>query len=476
MRSALPLLWLWFLLASIVSAEKDEVALKPSSEGKEGNIKRVLVYRTIGGLSNVMYGFAIALEVARKQNRDLFIDATHHTLFEGMFLHNFFNFAILEEKYKLRITEDIKDLSPDLVWHADYYDKSSQGDKGDILVTRDIPIGVLVGDLNSTNSMYKLGHSFDRGTKESCLNKSQHNLQLWHHTKDTLCIILTLSIEESYAKFHPGVSNNYAGIKIPISPPPSDQDPSDVVVFATGKYKNLFNIIKLKSTPALNYAPCGVKVRAAVLKRCRSQDRIPSASNANNDKVDKDKVEEGGESINVPETIGGFTRITTGMNILKEQYIGVHFRNTDIKTDVSRTVADVVRLLEKKKKKKDKVIIYLASDDVLAFELVAGVFKKKYPQFHGIIVQYTNIPSEVAQVINSTSTSTSTSKAAGPSKWGLHHLNHDKSDVTLNMLIDMYYLTNAAVGFVGSSGSGMSGWIHHMRATDCSIYGHDHKS
>ena len=416
------------------------------------SIKRVLVFRTVGGLSNVMYGFAIALEVARKQHRDLFIDATHHPLFEGLFLHQFFNFRDLEEKYKLRITENYKDISHDLVWHANYYNESSPTRES---VAVDIPMDILGSATN-----YHLSHVFEKGGNKVCLNKSQQAKSVWQFVETMTCVKLKFAIN---TRKHPNVANEYQDIRIAVSPPPSDDDGQDVVVFATGKYESLFNAVKSKNTPTSKYQPCGFKVKPHVAKHCRDKDN--KVGHRSEDAGDARIKAESNNSAN--STVGGFVHVTTGFHLQKLQghYIGVHFRNTDIQTDVHDTVIRIVQLLERKKQKTG-VVIYLASDDDQAFQLIAGAFMSKHPFYSGTIVQYTHIPSGVSTVIHDETSRKSTHKL------GLHHLNNNKTEVTLNMMVDMYYLVHAGGGYLGSAGSGMSGWIQHMRNDKgrCSIF------
>ena len=116
-------------------------------------------------------------------------------------------------------------------------------------------------------------------------------------------------------------------------------------------------------------------------------------------------------------------------------YIGVHFRNTDIKNNFN----EIVNLIKKYKYNN----IYLATDDLQS----CNQFKLALPNH--TIYQYT-IP------INSN---------GGP----IHYINPDKYNLILNILIDLYFLYNANE-FVHSNWSLVSKFVLSMRNEKHSIF------
>lgn len=128
------------------------------------------------------------------------------------------------------------------------------------------------------------------------------------------------------------------------------------------------------------------------------------------------------------------------INIIKEKtiidnYIGVHYRNTDIKTDISSIINNI------KKYKYNN--IYLATDDFSAYDKI----KKALPNY--TIHQYC-IP------INSNG-------------MPIHYANKDKYNLVLNLLIDIYFLYKSNE-FVYSEHSLVSRLILEMRKEKKSIF------
>jgi hypothetical protein len=122
----------------------------------------------------------------------------------------------------------------------------------------------------------------------------------------------------------------------------------------------------------------------------------------------------------------------------KEQinnYIGVHFRNTDIKNNFN----EIVNLI----KKHNYNTIYLATDDYNAY----NQFKNALPNHN--IYQYT-IP------INSNGEP-------------IHYKNPDKYNLILNILIDLYFLYKANE-FINSNWSLVSKFVSAMRNEKKSIF------
>ncbi len=116
-------------------------------------------------------------------------------------------------------------------------------------------------------------------------------------------------------------------------------------------------------------------------------------------------------------------------------YIGVHYRNTDIKTDLGIIINNI------KKYKYNN--IYLATDDISAFN------KIKLALPNHTIYQY-SIPID--------------SKGQP-----IHYANKDKYNLVLNLLIDIYFLYNSDE-FVYSEQSLVSRLILAMRTEKHSIF------
>jgi hypothetical protein len=132
------------------------------------------------------------------------------------------------------------------------------------------------------------------------------------------------------------------------------------------------------------------------------------------------------------------------MNIIKEKeslnnYIGIHYRNTDIKNDLN----NFINLIKNNKKYNNINNIYLATDDITAYDK----FKCALPNH--TIYQYT-------QPINSNGKP-------------IHYTNNDKYNLVLNLLIDIYFLYNSNE-FINSNQSLVSRLILIMRQEGKSIF------
>lgn len=128
------------------------------------------------------------------------------------------------------------------------------------------------------------------------------------------------------------------------------------------------------------------------------------------------------------------------INIIKEKpiienYIGVHFRNTDIKNNIN----NIVNLI----KKHNYNNIYLATDDATAYDK----FKQLFPQHN--IFQYT--------------------KPINANGEPIHYAEKNKYNLVLNILIDMYFLYNANE-FISSPQSTVSRLLLTMRKEKKSIF------
>ena len=122
------------------------------------------------------------------------------------------------------------------------------------------------------------------------------------------------------------------------------------------------------------------------------------------------------------------------VNIIKEKpmidnYIGVHFRNTDIKNNIDQIIIEI-------KKHSNYTNIYLATDDYKAYEQL----KLALPNHN--IYQYT--------------------KPINANGKPIHYTETNKYNLVLNLLIDIYYLYMSDV-FIQSPGSLVSAFVYDMR-------------
>ena len=118
-----------------------------------------------------------------------------------------------------------------------------------------------------------------------------------------------------------------------------------------------------------------------------------------------------------------------------DNYIGIHFRNTDINNDINFFINEV--------KKYNYNNIYLATDDSTAFDK----FKKALPNHN--IYQYT--------------------KPIAANGEPIHYAEENKYNLILNVLIDIYFLYNANE-FINSKQSTVSRLILTMSREGRSIF------
>ena len=128
------------------------------------------------------------------------------------------------------------------------------------------------------------------------------------------------------------------------------------------------------------------------------------------------------------------------LNIIKEypviqNYIGVHYRNTDIKNNINIIINNI------SKNKYNN--IYLATDDSTAYDKLKAAFPN-----HNIY-QYT--------------------KPINSNGLPIHYAFDDKYKLTLNLLIDLYFLYNSNE-FINSEGSLVSNFVLSMRNENKSIF------
>lgn len=119
---------------------------------------------------------------------------------------------------------------------------------------------------------------------------------------------------------------------------------------------------------------------------------------------------------------------------ITNDYIGLHYRNTDIKNEIKYFISKIYEFSSKTK------IIYLATDDYTALNRFKDLLNDEFN-----IIQYTT-----PFVINN---------------GGIHYGNPNKDEIIMNTLIDIYYLTNSTY-FIPSLNSGLSGKVLELRMED----------
>ena len=118
-----------------------------------------------------------------------------------------------------------------------------------------------------------------------------------------------------------------------------------------------------------------------------------------------------------------------------ENYIGVHFRNTDIKNDINKIINEISKHSYKN--------IYLATDDSNAYDIM----KSKLPNHN--IIQYT--------------------KPIDSKGKPIHYINNDKYTLIMNILIDIYFLSKSNK-FIPSNVSSISHLINKIKETGNNIF------
>lgn len=116
---------------------------------------------------------------------------------------------------------------------------------------------------------------------------------------------------------------------------------------------------------------------------------------------------------------------------LKEPYISIHFRNTDIKNNIIILI-NVIKIIITKSKIKT---IYLATDDFHAY----NILKKNLKNIN--IIQYT--------------------KPENFNGKNIHYRTVNKNTLINNCLLDMYMILNSNI-FIPSRNSGLSKWLIYM--------------
>lgn len=126
------------------------------------------------------------------------------------------------------------------------------------------------------------------------------------------------------------------------------------------------------------------------------------------------------------------------LSTIEGDYIGFHFRNTDMKHDLEELSKQVLYYTENIK------TVYFSTDDITSLDK----FKKIIPEDIEVL-QYT-IPQQQPD------------KDIGK---GIHYSNPNKHEVIMNTLIDMYYLKNSKY-FVESPKSAFSKRVKAIREGD----------
>ncbi len=126
---------------------------------------------------------------------------------------------------------------------------------------------------------------------------------------------------------------------------------------------------------------------------------------------------------------------------INQYYISVHYRNTDIKNNFKKYINRLKEII----KISDIKIIYLATDDINAYEQ----FKQHLSNIN--IIQYSIPPLTESNAPN------------------IHYGCSDKYTIIYNCLVDMYMILSSTV-FLPSYNSGLSKWLIQMINQDKNIF------
>lgn len=129
------------------------------------------------------------------------------------------------------------------------------------------------------------------------------------------------------------------------------------------------------------------------------------------------------------------------IKLLKEKYIGIHYRGTDRKHDLN----NILEKLKNTSNNDNIKNIFLATDDYQGFEEVYEFCKNNKYNF------YYNI------------------KPINTNGKALHYNYNNKTQLTLNLLVDMYFLFKSNI-FIESNRSNISIWINKMRNNNFNIF------
>jgi hypothetical protein len=122
------------------------------------------------------------------------------------------------------------------------------------------------------------------------------------------------------------------------------------------------------------------------------------------------------------------------VNKINKKYIGIHYRNTDMKHDLESFIPKIKQLSSECK------TIYLGTDDYTAYDRLKALLEDEYE-----IIQYT--------------------KPYNNKGYSIHYGNPDKDEVIMTALMDLYHLTYSTY-FIPSSKSGYSIKVEELRRDD----------
>jgi len=122
------------------------------------------------------------------------------------------------------------------------------------------------------------------------------------------------------------------------------------------------------------------------------------------------------------------------INKITGKYIGVHYRNTDMKHDLESFVSEIYKYYP------ECDTIYLGTDDYTAFDRLSVLLEYKFN-----IIQY--------------------NKPYNNNGYSIHYGNPNKDEVIMTSLIDMYHLMHSTY-FIPSRKSGFSKKIMQLRKKD----------
>lgn len=122
------------------------------------------------------------------------------------------------------------------------------------------------------------------------------------------------------------------------------------------------------------------------------------------------------------------------INKIEDKYIGIHYRNTDMKHNLEQFIPKLIKF------SKDCKIIYLGTDDCTGYDRLNKLLDKRFK-----ILQYT--------------------KPFNNNGKNIHYGNPDKNEVIMNALIDMYHLVYSTY-FIPSQKSSFSKVILELREND----------
>ena len=129
------------------------------------------------------------------------------------------------------------------------------------------------------------------------------------------------------------------------------------------------------------------------------------------------------------------------IKLLKEKYIGIHYRGTDRKHNLN-SILEKLKMISNNENIKN---IFLATDDYQNFDKIQEYCINNNYNFHYNI------------------------KPINTNGKALHYIHNNKTELTLNLLVDMYFLYKSNI-FIESRSSNISKWINKMRNNNFNIF------